>query len=99
MSNIKTRQVSVGHDHTVIVDLHNNCWTYGSNVFGELGLGDTLDRSIPTLIPNIKVLHFSVGYTHTVIIDLDHNIWIFGLGSNGQLGLGSDLRAMIIKRE
>ena len=85
--NIKAKAVSCGTNHTMIIDLNNNVWAFGSNNFGQLGLGDNQYRLIPTQIPNIKAKSVSCSY-HTMIIDLNNNVWAFGQNDHGQLGLG-----------
>ena len=54
----------------------------GWNRWGSLGLGDNIDRKVPTQIPNVKAKQVSVG-TLTVIIDLDDNVWVDGPQRSG----------------
>jgi alpha-tubulin suppressor-like RCC1 family protein len=49
----------------MVIDLDNDIWTMGNNDYGQLGLGDTHNRLIPTKIPNIKTLSVSCGDSHT----------------------------------
>lgn len=84
----KAKQVSIGVTHTVLIDIHNNVWSWGSNKYGELGLGHTQDQSVPTKIPNFRAKQVSAGHYNTIIIDLDNNVWVCGFNINGQLGLG-----------
>ena len=88
--NLKAKQVSAGAYHTVVIDLDDSApvWTFGWNNYGQLGLGNDVGRSRPTLIPNLKAKQVSAGRDHTVVIDLDDNVWAFGLNEKGQLGLG-----------
>ena len=60
----------------------------GLNFYGQLGLGDNINRSVPTLLINFKAKYSKCGLHHTILIDLENNLW--GMGSNhfGQLGLG-----------
>ena len=51
-----------------------NVWTFGWNIYGKLGLGDNIDKSMLTQIPNLKAKEVSAGGNHTVIIDLENNI-------------------------
>jgi alpha-tubulin suppressor-like RCC1 family protein len=82
--NTKAKQVSVGKEHTVLIDLGNNAWSFGSDEYGVLGLGNipTLsiglprlikrnnyqDKSTPILIPNLKVIQVSAGSYNTIIL-------------------------------
>jgi len=96
ISEIKALQVAAGKSHSIILDLNNNVWTFGRNNEGQLGLDDTTNRLIPTLIPHLKAKWIAAGGNHSIIIDLEDNVWSFGINEYGQLGLGSDLRAMIL---
>jgi alpha-tubulin suppressor-like RCC1 family protein len=66
---------------------------FGSNIDGQLGLGDHRDRNSPIQISNLKAKYFSTGDTHTIVIDIENNVWIFESDLYGQLGL------VIIKTE
>jgi alpha-tubulin suppressor-like RCC1 family protein len=90
ISNLKAKQISAGSVHIVLIDSEDNIWSFGSNLYGELGIGDTLYINIPTQIPNLKAQRISTGLGNTIIIDLDNNVWSFGYNRNGQLGLGDN---------
>lgn len=51
--DFKIRKISVGYDHTLILDMEGNIWSYGQNYVGQLGLGDTDDRDVPFKITKI----------------------------------------------
>jgi alpha-tubulin suppressor-like RCC1 family protein len=93
--NLKAQQVSANRNHTVVLDLENNIWTFGDNESRQLGLGDNKDRNVPTQIPNLKAKQISTGGFHTVVIDLEDNVWTFGHNYWGQLGLGDNNRRYI----
>jgi len=66
-------------------------WTWGANqYYGQLGIGDTLDRSSPVqvgLLTNWKSVA-SGGY-HMAGIKTDYTLWTWGFGTYGALGLGN----------
>jgi alpha-tubulin suppressor-like RCC1 family protein len=76
--NIKARQIAAGPTHSLILDLDGNgsdpssgrVFAFGENQLGQLGLGDTHDRSVPTLIPNIKAQQIAAGYQHSLLIEV-----------------------------
>lgn len=51
-------------------------YTFGRNNFGQLGLGDTLDRWTPTLVTGFdNVTHASAGRDHILFIDSACHRW------------------------
>ena len=83
--------VSCRNDHTAIITKEKKLYTFGDNRFGQLGLGDANNRSIPTLVTVLedqKVIAVSCGGVHTAIITKNHQLYTFGSNLAGQLGLG-----------
>ena len=82
--------VYCGYSHTIILKNDNTLWACGWNEYGQLGLGDTSDRTtftrIVTNTDNIKSVH--CGYGHTIILKNDNTLWACGRNDYGQLGLG-----------
>jgi alpha-tubulin suppressor-like RCC1 family protein len=77
----KFKAISAGSDHTVALDFDNNAWTFCSNRWGQLGLGDNINRLTPTIIhsrafgsPNFKLI--ASGFGHTVSLDFNNDVWI-----------------------
>ena len=76
--------------HSLILKNDGTLWGCGNNNYGELGLGDTTNRSaftqITTNTDGIKEIY--CGRTYTLILENDGTLW--GCGSNGfgRLGLG-----------
>jgi alpha-tubulin suppressor-like RCC1 family protein len=71
--NIKAKQIAVGLNHSLILDLKGNVYAFGFNV-GQLGLGDNQDRNVPTMIPNIKASQIAAGENHSLLIDLESKV-------------------------
>ncbi len=88
INGIKAKYISCGNIHTVLIDMNNDVWAFGNNIFGKLGLGDNTNRNVPTKINGINAKYVSCGHSHTVLIDMNNNVWSFGDNYNGQLGLG-----------
>lgn len=60
-----------------------------NSVYGQLGLGDTSNRIIPTKIPDLNnVKQVACGHAHTIFLLDDGTIKVCGLNKYGQLGLG-----------
>jgi alpha-tubulin suppressor-like RCC1 family protein len=70
------------------IDFDDAIWSFGANSSGQLGLGDTKSRLIPTKLPHLKAKSISTHDYHTIVIDLTDGVWVFGNNKYGQLGLG-----------
>lgn len=66
-------------------------FTFGVNIYGQLGLKDNINRDIPEKVSNVKIKQISTGNMHTIMIDFNDNVWVFGSNCSGQLGLGDYL--------
>jgi len=69
----------------------NEVLVFGANNFGQLGLGDTERRKIPTPLPSgpVRAKRVATGDYHTLLLDLSGNVWTFGGNNRGQLGIGT----------
>ena len=91
IQNVKAKQIACGGEHSIIIDLNDNVWSFGHNNHGQLGLGlGELYISTSTKIPNIKATQIACGGEHSMILDLNNNVWSFGRNIFGQLGLGNN---------
>ena len=83
------KQVYYGWSYTLILKNDGTLWGCGQNTYGQLGLGDTTDRTtftqITTNTNDIKEIY--CGYSHTFILKNDGTLWSCGW-NDGQLGLG-----------
>ncbi|XP_020598966.1 LOW QUALITY PROTEIN: ultraviolet-B receptor UVR8-like [Phalaenopsis equestris] len=62
--------VSCGARHSAIVTEDSSVFCWGWNKYGQLGLGDSIDRNIPSLVPieNLRVMNVSCGWWHTLAL-------------------------------
>ena len=78
-----------GFDHTVTIADDGIAHSFGSNYYGQLGLGHNNNVSLPTPIPNLpKIMQISCGSYFTVCVDDEGLMWSFGENYTGQLGTG-----------
>jgi alpha-tubulin suppressor-like RCC1 family protein len=93
--DVRIISASCGQSHTVLLSDDGRVWTFGDNEYGQLGLGDFLNRSVPTeiqrglngLLEDVKIIGVSCGDYNTVLLSEDgKHIWTFGQNSSGQLG-------------
>ena len=86
--NIKS--IYCGYLHTIVLKNDGTLWGCGYNGYGQLGLGDTSNRTtftqITTNADDIKEVY--CGWDHTLILKNDGTLWSCGRNEYGQLGLG-----------
>lgn len=91
LQGIPVMQIACGAYHSMVLTVSGNIFSFGKNDFGQLGFGDTEDRSYPM---NLKFLNFlkaryiSCGENFTAVLTLDGGVFTFGAGMYGQLGHG-----------
>ena len=82
--------VCCGDGHSAAITKDGLLWTTGSNISGELGLGDTVNRYLFEQVLDVTdVISVSCGQSFTMVIRRGGSLWAAGLSSYGQLGLAS----------
>lgn len=78
--------------HNILVNRNDNkLYSFGRNQYGQLGLGDNIDRTTPTLIDfefDGTPTCIQTGWYHSIILTNTGKTYSFGYNGNGQLGLG-----------
>jgi small GTP-binding protein len=93
---IAVASVACGDRHTLLVARDGALYAFGSNVCGQLGLGDTADRAVPTRVVDMRgsVVQAAggggFGEAHTVVLTSLGEVFSWGSSGHGQLGHGSD---------
>lgn len=88
-------EVSVGFNFAMILATSGILFSLGSNNrSGQLGHGDCLPRSSPTIILFLKkigekISNVSCGYQHVISKSNLGKVYTWGCGNNGQLGHGT----------
>ena len=78
--DFKVKDVSMGHDHLLIVDEDGNLWGIGSNSYGALG-STNVGGNVTSLIKlDTGVAFASAGRRSTVYVKNDGTLW--GVGDN-----------------
>lgn len=86
------RQVTGGGFHSLVLLSDHTLVAFGNNYFGELGVGDTTSRSVPTPVVGLSnVTMVSAGWQHTVALRADSMVWTWGKNGGGELGTGDTL--------
>ena len=86
--------VVVGHMHSAAVTEQGDLWVWRSGNRGALGLGDVVQRLVPTLVgagqaspwAGSRVRTASCGFDHTLVLTEDGAVWSCGNGYHGANG-------------
>ena len=93
-------QVVAGAPHTMCVAGDGAVFAFGYNYDGELGLGDTENRLVPTLLrgelENKLVLQVAAGSSHTIFVARDGLVVACGNNGNKQLGVGDTEQRLVL---
>jgi len=94
----KVVHLSLGYFQSAAVTSTGALWVWGNNDFGQLGLGDFEDCSIPTLVAaggapawgGSCMLMAACGWYHKLVLTKDGCVWSCGQGEFGLLGPGDE---------
>ena len=83
------RTISCVGESSYLIDHGGNVWSFGRNLYGQLGYGDRNNRDDPTKIISlqdiIQISNSSFG-NHLFAKDSQNKTFVFGCNKNGQLG-------------
>ncbi|CAI5740081.1 unnamed protein product [Hyaloperonospora brassicae] len=90
-SPVRIVQVAAGGTHSLAIDTCGRVWTWGSNSYGQLGIGSkTGQLCAPTRIAlSARVHHMAAGWAHSALVSIAGEVFTFGWGLYNQLGHGS----------
>jgi len=82
------KQVAGGIFHSSAIKTDGTLWTWGYNLYGNLGDNTTTQRYTPvtTFVGGANWKQVACGYYHTSAIKTDGTLWTWGTNGNGQLG-------------
>ena len=77
-------------NHTCAIKANGTLWCWGLNEDGQLGLGDTTDRSVPTQVGSDTTwVSGGAGQYSTCAIKANGTLWCWGSNGAGQAGNGT----------
>jgi len=83
-------RVAAGNAFSVVVKTDGTLWSWGFNSNGQLGLGDTADRSDPVQVGSLTTwANVACGLFFTLAIKTNGTLWSWGYNGNGELGSGT----------
>ncbi len=84
------RAIAGGSDHTVALKTDGSVWAWGSNIYGQLGDGTTIDRLRPVQVSGLSgVTAIAAGNIQTLALRSDGTVWAWGGNYGYQLGDGT----------
>ncbi|XP_065203176.1 X-linked retinitis pigmentosa GTPase regulator-like [Planococcus citri] len=84
-------EISCGDQHTAVVCKNGRVFSFGSNEWGQLGLGHKDPVNKPSCVKSLKpekVKHVACGRVHTVFTTENGKVYSCGCNTDGQLGIG-----------
>jgi len=87
------KQVAGGQYHTAAIKTDGTLWTWGHNLYGQLGDNTASLKSSPvqTVAGGTNWKQVGCGYTNTAAIKTDGTLWTWGWNQQGQLGDGTSI--------
>ena len=82
-------KAACGGAHTIARKTNGELWSTGTNLNGELGLGDLITRtSLAAILTSTTFADISVGFDHNIARTADGDLFAWGNNTDGQLGMG-----------
>jgi alpha-tubulin suppressor-like RCC1 family protein len=86
----QAQRLAAGWRHTLSIHADGTLWAWGSNSYGQLGIGTTTQQNRPVQVGSATNWRsVSTGYYFTVALKTDGTLWAWGQNANGQLGQGT----------
>jgi len=101
------KQVAVGDSFAVAIRTDGTLWSWGYNLFGQLGQGDQVARNVPTQVGTAKDwTYVAVGKSHVVALRTTTSgsagatvsLWVWGNNYASQLGDGKTVDLLVPTR-
>ena len=94
LADKKVIKIALGYEHVLVLTDEGQVYSWGHNLFGQLGLGDDSYRSTPQLIQafnKIKITDIFAGEHVSFCLSAEGKAYAFGINQSGQLGLGMEI--------
>lgn len=83
-------RISAGDAHVLALKADGTVRAWGSDDFGQLGIGTPISSPLPVQVAGIPTISaIAAGFAFTVAVDAGGNVWTWGGNAFGQLGDGT----------
>jgi alpha-tubulin suppressor-like RCC1 family protein len=83
--------IAGGWNHSMAIKNDGTVWSWGDNMYGQLGDGTTTGTSTPSLVPGLNnIIQISCGRWHSVALKSDGTVWSWGDNGYGETGAAID---------
>ncbi|HPD63907.1 MAG TPA: T9SS type A sorting domain-containing protein [Bacteroidia bacterium] len=82
-------KIDAGRFFSIAVKSDGSVWTWGENLYGQLGDSTTTDRNVPGQVVGITAklpVIMAAGAFHCMIVKSDGTVWAWGRNTYGNLG-------------
>jgi alpha-tubulin suppressor-like RCC1 family protein len=90
--------ISVGNEFTVATGSDGGTYSWGSNVYGQLGTGGLAGSGVPVPVQapaGVALTGTSANYYHAVAFGSDGQLYAWGRNTSGELGAGTQTTARV----
>jgi alpha-tubulin suppressor-like RCC1 family protein len=83
-------KIAAGGGHSLAIRTDGTLWAFGYNGYGELGIGNTINRSSPVQVGALTTWAIADGGEYTsMAVRTDGTLWAWGNNRYGALGIGN----------
>jgi alpha-tubulin suppressor-like RCC1 family protein len=93
VNDVSIDQIASGETHNMALDSTGNVWMTGANTYGNLGLGDAVDKwhfikvtSNVNVDQGVTIKKIAAGIHRSYALDTNGRIWGCGVNINGNVG-------------
>ncbi len=89
LDDVTVVKIENGNGASYAIDDLGRLYSWGQNTNGQLGLGDEVNRNVPSLVTDLAdetIVDVSSGTSHTVVLTADGDVYAFGSNVDGQIG-------------
>ena len=95
-AGVKLKAIAAGQYHCLAVTRSGLVYAWGSNAFGQLGDGTTVDSDVPVRVKlpgGVAATAAGAGDSHSLVVTTNGDVYAWGKNNFGQLGNGTTTQA------